>query len=115
MASPSRLIVRVPEGATSGDLTVETDGVVSPPMPVAVGMTIAENLHPVANPALDAAGNIYATFSGSRGQKVSVSIFKVDTKHVTRPFIKDVMNATGLAFDRDGLLYVSSRAEGLMT
>ena len=112
LASPSRLIVRVPEGATSGDLTVETDGVVSPPMPVAVGMTIAENLHPVANPALDAAGNIFATFSGSRGQKVAVSVYKIDPKHVSRPFIKDLMNATGLAVDGDGILYVSSRMEG---
>ncbi len=112
VTSPTRLVVRVPEGAASGDLTVEAGGVVSPPASVAVGMTIAENLHPVSNPALDAVGNIYATFSGSRGQKVSVSIFKVDTKHITRPFIKDVMNATGLAVDGDGILYVSSRMEG---
>ena len=112
MTSPSRLIVRVPEGATSGDLTVETGGVVSPPAPVAVGLTIAEDLHPVANPALDAAGNIFATFSGSRGQKVGVSVYKIDPKHVSRPFIKDLMNATGLAVDADGNLYVSSRMEG---
>jgi sugar lactone lactonase YvrE len=112
LTSPSRLIVRVPEGATSGDLTVEAGGVVSPPAPVAVGMTIAENLHPVANPALDAAGNIFATFSGSRGQKVGVSVYKIDPKHISRPFIKDLMNATGLAVDGDGILYVSSRMEG---
>jgi len=29
-----------------------------------------------------------------------------------RPFIKEMMNATGLAFDRNGLLYVSSRHDG---
>jgi sugar lactone lactonase YvrE len=28
------------------------------------------------------------------------------------PFLQDVMNATGLAFDREGYLYVSSRMEG---
>jgi sugar lactone lactonase YvrE len=31
-----------------------------------------------------------------------------------RPFLTDVMNATGLAFDRDGMLYVSSRNEGIV-
>jgi sugar lactone lactonase YvrE len=112
VTSPSRLVVRVPEGAASGDVTVESAGAVSPPASVAVGMTIAENLHPVANPAVDAAGNIYATFSGSRGQKVGVSVYKVDNKHVTRPFLKDLMNATGLAVDGDGILYVSCRMDG---
>jgi glucose/arabinose dehydrogenase len=31
---------------------------------------------------------------------------------VVQPFLNDLMNPTGLAFDRDGLLYISSRAEG---
>ena len=73
-----------------------------------VGMPIADSLHPVANPAVDHEGNVYTTFSGSRGQKSPVSIYKVDASY-TRPFVTDLMNATGLAFDRDGLLYVSSR------
>jgi sugar lactone lactonase YvrE len=112
VASPQRLVVRVPEGAASGDLTVEYDGATSPPASVAVGTTFAENLHPVSNPAVDAAGNIYTTFSGSRGQKVPVSVYRIDSSHVVRPFLKDVMNATGLAVDSDGILYVSSRMEG---
>jgi sugar lactone lactonase YvrE len=73
---------------------------------------IAENLHPVANPALDAEGNIYATFSGARGQKVPVSVFKIDTNYVVKPFLSDMMNPTALAFDRAGQLYVSSRHDG---
>ena len=112
VTSPYRLVVRVPEGAASGDLTVETDGAPSPPASVAVGMTIAENLHPVSNPAVDAAGNIYSTFSGSRGQKTPVSVYKIDPNHEMRPFLSGVMNATGLALDGDGILYVSSRMEG---
>jgi sugar lactone lactonase YvrE len=36
----------------------------------------------------------------------------VDTSYTVRPFITDLMNATGLAFDRDGIMYVSSRQEG---
>jgi sugar lactone lactonase YvrE len=112
VSSPRRLVVRVPEGVTSGDLTVDSGTAVSEPVSVAVGITLAENLHPVANPAVDAAGNIYSTFSGSRGQKVAASVFKVDRGQVTHAFLHDLLNPTGLAFDRDGLLYISSRAEG---
>jgi IPT/TIG domain len=112
VTSPHRLVVRVPEGAASGPLTVECAGTLSSPASVAVGTTIAENLQPVANPAVDAAGNIYSTFSGSRGQKVPVSIYKIERNHVMRPFLKDLMNATGLALDSDGILYVSSRMDG---
>jgi len=112
LSSASRLIVRVPEGVTSADLTVDVGAAVSAPAPVVVGLTIAENLHPVANPALDPAGNIFSTFSGSRGQKVTTSVFRIDTGGVMHPFLDGVMNATGLAIDHEGNLYVSSRMEG---
>jgi sugar lactone lactonase YvrE len=112
ISSSHRLVVRVPEGAVSGEVTVDSGAGVSEPVSIAVGLTITENLHPVANPAIDAAGNIFSTFSGSRGQKVPVSVFKVNRNHVVQPFLNDLMNPTGLAFDRDGLLYISSRAEG---
>jgi len=112
VSSPTRLVVRVPANAASGDLTVDSGAAVSEPKPIALGRTIAGNLHPVANPALDAAGNAFSTFSGSRGQKVAVSVFKVAPNCAAQPFVKDLLNPTGLAFDRAGLLYVSSRAEG---
>jgi sugar lactone lactonase YvrE len=66
----------------------------------------------VTNPALDAEGNIYVTFSGSRGQKVPVSIFKIDTSYNVKPFLTEMMNATAIAFDRAGQMYVSSRHDG---
>lgn len=112
VSSPSRLVVRVPEGVISGELTVDTGTAVSAPVSVQVGISLADNLHPVANPAVDAAGNIFTTFSGSRGQKVPVPVYKIDRHHGARPFLNDLMNPTGLAFDRDGLLYISSRVEG---
>jgi sugar lactone lactonase YvrE len=73
---------------------------------------IADSLHPVANPALDRHGNVYTTFSGSRGQKTPVAVFKIDKSGNIKPFIADLMNATGLAFDREGVLYISSRHDG---
>jgi hypothetical protein len=112
LSSRNRLIVRVPDDVISESLTVDSGAGMSAPAPVVVGVTIAENLHPVGNPALDPIGNIFTTFSGSRGQKVATSVFKIDLNRVTHPFLSDVMNATGLAFDREGYLYLSSRMDG---
>jgi len=112
VSSDAFLVARVPEGATSGPVVVTTDGHLSNPQTVTVAQAIAENLHPVANPALDAEGNIYVTFSGSRGQKVPVAIFKIDTNYAVKPFVSEMMNATSIAFDRQGQMYVSSRHDG---
>ncbi len=38
-----------------------------------------------------------------------MSIFKIDTNYVVTPFLSDLMNATSIAFDREGQMYVSSR------
>ena len=106
------VIARVPDGAQSGPLTVTTADEPSNAHEFRVGTTIAENLHPVTNPVIDAEGNLYVTFSGSRGQKVPVAIFKIDTNYVVKPYLSDMMNATSIAFDRDGQMYVSSRFDG---
>ena len=112
LSSPNRLIVRVPEGVVSGDMVVDTGRVATSPTQVAVGILLTDTLHPVANPAVDSEGNIFSTFSGSRGQKVPVSVFKISSQHVVTPFVNDLMNATGLAFGTDRMLYISSRMEG---
>jgi glucose/arabinose dehydrogenase len=112
VSSDAFLVARVPEGAISGPVVVATDGHVSNAHTVKVAAQIAESLHPVTNPALDAEGNIYATFSGSRGQKVPVAVFKIDTNYVVKPFVVEMMNATSMAFDRQGQMYVSSRHDG---
>jgi sugar lactone lactonase YvrE len=93
-------------------VVVATNGHESNPHPVKVAVPIAENLHPVTNPALDREGNIYVTFSGTRGQKVPVSVFKIDTNYAVKPFVSEMMNATAISFDREGQMYVSSRADG---
>ena len=106
------MVVRVPEGATIGELVVENGLAASQPYYCNIGFPIADNLHPVANPAVDSHGNIYTTFSGSRGQKVPVSVYRINLNYEARPFVKELMNATGLALDREGMLFVSSRYEG---
>jgi sugar lactone lactonase YvrE len=112
VGSPQFIVARVPDGAASGDVIVSSSGRVSNPRPVGVAVPIAESLHPVANPAIDDDGNIYATFSGSRGQKVPVAVYRIDKHHNVKPFVQEMMNATGLAFGRDGSLFVSSRYDG---
>ena len=122
ISSDDFLVARVPEGAASGPVVVSTNvstnvdtnaagttGHVSNPHSIKVADLVADNLHPVANPALDREGNLYVTFSGPRGQKVPVSIFKIDTNYNVKPFLSDMMNATAIAFDREGQMYVSSR------
>jgi sugar lactone lactonase YvrE len=112
VSSNSFLVARVPDGAISGPVVVASDGHISNAHTVKIAVPIAENLHPVTNPALDSQGNIYATFSGSRGQKTPVAIFKIDTNYTVKPLVSEMMNATGIAFDRDGQMYVSSRHDG---
>jgi len=112
ISSEQFIVARVPEGASSGNVVVATNGHSSNPRQVRVAVPIAENLHPVANPAVDAEGNIYATFSGSRGQKVPVAIFRIDTSYEAKPFVSEMMNPTGMALGHDGSLYVSSRYDG---
>ena len=114
IGSDSFVIARVPEGATAGELVIENGEQASESWACDVGVLIGEGLHPVSNPAIDSFGNIYATFSGSRGQKVPVAVYKVDLNFTMKPFINDLMNATGMAFDSQGLLYISSRYDGMV-
>ncbi|MGD1091366.1 MAG: gluconolaconase [Bryobacteraceae bacterium] len=113
IGSDSFVIVRVPEGAPEGAMTVGNDHA-SVPWTCGIGIQVADGLHPVSNPVIDQYGNIYSTFSGSPGQKTPVSIYKIDTNFRSKPLVTDLMNATGLAFDREGALYASSRHDGIV-
>jgi hypothetical protein len=114
VAGDSYIIARVPESAMVGELVIATGKLESQLRETHIGIQIADGLHPVANPAVDREGNVYSTFSGSRGQKSPVSIYKIDANYNPKPFVTDLMNPTGLAFDREGLLYVSSRYDGMI-
>jgi hypothetical protein len=114
IGSDSFVIARVPEGATAGELVVASGAGASEAWACDVGVLIADSLHPVTNPAVDSFGNIYTTFSGSRGQKVPVAVFKIDLNFSMKPFINELMNATALAFDAQGMLYISSRYDGFV-
>ena len=111
LASDDLIVARMPIRPESSELTVSTDAS-SNAVKVGVAVEIADDLHPVANPAVDAEGNIYVSFSGSRGQAVPVSVYKIKPGQSVQPLVSELMNATGLALDSGGFLYVSSRYDG---
>lgn len=112
LASTRRLIARVPENSAGNTIQVVSAQHESQPFPVAVAFQIADNLHPVANPAVDSQGNIYVTFSGPRGQRVPVSLYKIGPNYAVKPYVTSLVNPTGLAMGPDGDLYVSCRHDG---
>ncbi len=114
VGSDSFVIARVPEGAQAGELVVESGPQASESWACDIGVLLSDSVHPVANPAVDSSGNIFVTFSGSRGQKVPVAVYKIDLHYDVKPFINELMNATGLAFDSQGTLYISNRHDGIV-
>jgi sugar lactone lactonase YvrE len=55
---------------------------------------------------------VYVTISGPRGKQTPVSIVRVSPDGRGTPFVTGILNATGLAFNPEGDLFVTSRAEG---
>jgi sugar lactone lactonase YvrE len=115
-ASPAQIVVPVPTSALlSGDvqLTIHANGAASEATHFTIGQKLAENLHPVANPVYDRdTGAIYTTLSGTRGQKIPVSVYKITPDGESEPFLTDIVNPTGIAFSPDGEMYITSRYDG---
>jgi glucose/arabinose dehydrogenase len=111
-ASARSLTALVPSGLDGGQTPVRVGTAAGETAFVDVGVPLATGLHQVDNPAFDAAGNLYVTFSGSRGQQPPVSVFKVGADGARVPFVSDLSNATSMAFDREGRLHISSRFDG---
>ena len=111
-ASPRAIGVVVPAVADGGRAGVRIDGVPDETAYVDVASTLATGLHQVDNPVFDRAGNLYVTYSGTRGQEVPVSIFCVRPDGMRETFSSGIVNPTSMAIDPEGRLYVSSRFEG---
>jgi hypothetical protein len=111
-ASPTEIAVAVPSGLEGGPTTVRIAGVAGETAIIEVAGVFATGLHQVDNPVFDKAGNLYVTYSGTRGQQVPVSIFRVTPAGTRETFSSGIVNPTSMAIDPAGRLYVSSRFEG---
>jgi sugar lactone lactonase YvrE len=112
---PHRVVALVPELKQSGpvEVTLERHGKRSRPVIFVVGKRIAEDLHPVTNPAFDPdEGSLFVTRSGSRGEQLPVSLFRIEPNGELSEFSGDITNPTAIAFDKDGKMFVTSRVDG---
>ncbi len=117
-ASPQRVLAIVPERAAGGAIEVELEsagGRRTNKSRLVVGRKLADDLHFVANPAFDPDdGSLYVTRSGSRGQQMPVSLLRIEPDGELMSIHGDITNPTGIAFDKMGDLYVTSRLDGVV-
>ena len=110
-ASSTGLGAMVPAGLEGGRATVRVAGATDTTH-LDIASPFATGLHQVDNPVFDRDGNLYVTYSGTRGQQVPVSIFRVRPNGTRETFSSGIVNPTSLAIDPQGRLHVSSRFEG---
>lgn len=111
---PRRVLAIVPE--TQGGrvpVTLWSGDVSSEAAYITVARKLASDLHPVANPAFDPDdGALFVTRSGSRGEELPVTLFRIDISGDVSEYSGDIANPTGIAFSPDGHMFVTSRLEG---
>jgi sugar lactone lactonase YvrE len=113
---PNRVLAIVPE-TTGGQVEVQllNGSELSAPAHMTVGRKLASDLHPVANPAFDPDdGALFVTRSGSRGEELPVTLFRIDISGDVSEYSGDIPNPTGIAFGPDGSMFVTSRLEGVV-
>ena len=114
-ASNSRILAIVPENFDTAEVEVflENGGERSDAQTITVGKKLAGDLHIVANPAVDPKDDsLVLTRSGSRGQQLPVTLFRLEKDGFLSEMSADILNPTAIAFDQSGGLYVTARAEG---
>jgi sugar lactone lactonase YvrE len=111
---PKRVLAVVPEGQAGGlPVSLWSGDIGSNEVPFTVGRKLASDLHPVANPAFDPEdGSLFVTRSGSRGEELPVTLFRIDLNGDVSEYSGDIPNPTGIAFNQNGEMFVTSRLDG---
>lgn len=112
-ARASRLAITVPPGLPGGVLPLTVAGADGHAL-MHAGRVVAEGLHQVDSPVIDAQGRLHVTYSGARGQQVPVSVFRIGRDGARESLVTGLVNPTALAIGPEGHLYVSSRFEGVV-
>ena len=113
-ASPRSVAVTVPAGLDGGRTPVQVGAATGEAAFLDVGRPVATGLHQVDSPVIDADGTLFVTYSGPRGERTPVSVFRIRSDGYREPFVTGIVNATALALSPDGRLHVSSRFEGVV-
>jgi sugar lactone lactonase YvrE len=110
-----RVLAVVPDtnGGAEVQVTLQAGALQSEPAPFTVARKLASDLHPVANPAFDPEdGSLFVTRSGSRGEELPITLFRIDINGEVKEHSGDIPNPTGIAFSMDGDMFVTSRLDG---
>ena len=113
--STTRILAIVPEEAGEGKTfaNLESLGEVSNTQEIVVGRNLIDDMHIVANPAVDPSDDaVILTRSGSRGQHLPATLYRLETDGYLDEMPEPILNPTGIAFDRDGQMFVTNRAQG---
>lgn len=113
---PRRVLALVPETkGGSVPVTLSSGDNQSEPAHITVARKLAGDLHPVSNPAFHPDdGALFVTRSGSRGEELPVTLFRIDISGDVSEYSGDIPNPTGIAFSPDGQMFVTSRLEGVV-
>ncbi len=111
-ASEDKILARLPDSPKSLGLMLRAGDVVSDVFPFNLATCLAAGLHPVSNPVIAPDGSIVTTISGARGQQVPQPLIRLTRRGEKIRYQCEIMNPTGLAFSKDGQLYISSRHDG---
>ncbi len=114
-ASSTRILAIVPDDIAGSNTSIQlvSNGEASETHKIIVGKKLAGDMHIVANPAIDPSDDaIILTRSGARGQHLPATLFRLDSDGYVDEMPEAVLNPTGIAFGRDGQMYVTNRAQG---
>ncbi|MEJ7624881.1 MAG: SMP-30/gluconolactonase/LRE family protein [Pyrinomonadaceae bacterium] len=115
-ASIKRILAVVPEEIAGGETTplrLACANVTSEPFEYNIAEKLVDGMHIVANPAIDPADDaVILTRSGGRGQHLPATLFRLEADAYLDELPEPILNPTGIAFDKDGQMFVTNRAQG---